>query len=794
MDSRLSDKQHSGYDIKRPEGRRDVDKQVREAGMRYGAIRFTLIFLLTAVLAGCAARESAYDLLYAELTEEIGTPDPKLLEGRRIVIDPGHGGQFKGAIAPDSLSEAEVNLGVALYLWGMLEEAGAEVHLTRKMDRDFLPDSTAELRDDLAARTKLANSADPDIFLSIHHNSNIALDRSKNVVEVYYNGEDEGASLELATDIHTHLARNLGIPETTIKPGNYYVLRNSTAGAAVLGEASYISNPEVEDRLKLSAKQKLEAEAYYLGIVDYFSRGAPAIDLVAPETDTISAPGRLVFRIAGSAGIPFDPASVRVSIDGKRLDHHIHPLSGDLACDLPPDLPNGPHSISVSARSTRAGTATLGPLPIFLDRPMKFLLPMKPEVNKDGRIDLKILVLDSMGLPVAGGKKIVASSEDGGFSGMERTINGMAVFDVPAGGKYIISAGPAIEKLHVDLADPIGKILAVAVDKKSGIPVPDPQAVAEWADMSALGNNRGLIRSDSLWTGPFWIIAGGYRPEYVPGPAEDERSTTGIPPVILMEPSFEGILHERRVFIDPAGGGWMDAGRSDDGIRGAAVNLRIANELEKILTGAGALVSLSRKGEIPLSPQNRVSRANRSMPDVAISLRYGEIESCVVHHYPGSTRGEYLSSWLAGRLASLPPCPDIRIEESAEIFLQQTRCPAVVLSSASLQKTGAGDLMMSPRWISVQAQMLLLALIDYFGEGEYTPVSWTCKVLSGGDPVAGASITIDNSITIITGEDGTADFACLTEGSHSCSIIRPDGRYSFFRVEIKADGTFVIDD
>ena len=185
-----------------------------------------LICLLTALLlaAACAPKRPAYDPLYARLSEAPGQMDTSVLEGRRIVIDPGHGGCFDGVVGADSLREADANLGVALYLWGLLKEAGAEVELTRTTDRDFAGGDASKLKSDLEARTSLANSFEPEVFVSIHHNSNQELDRERNRIEVYYRSDDTGPSMELAGDIHTHLARNLGIEQTEIRPGSYLSL------------------------------------------------------------------------------------------------------------------------------------------------------------------------------------------------------------------------------------------------------------------------------------------------------------------------------------------------------------------------------------------------------------------------------------------------------------------------------------------------------------------------------------------------------------------------------------------
>ena len=100
---------------------------------------FPLICLAAVLLVtvGCAPKRPEYDALYARLVETPDRRDSSVLVGRRIVIDPGHGGCFGGVVGADSLREADANLGVALYLWGLLQEAGAEVELTRTTDRDF---------------------------------------------------------------------------------------------------------------------------------------------------------------------------------------------------------------------------------------------------------------------------------------------------------------------------------------------------------------------------------------------------------------------------------------------------------------------------------------------------------------------------------------------------------------------------------------------------------------------------------------------------------------------------------
>jgi len=688
----------------------------------------TISILLSAVLlAGCGGRESLYDSLYAELSEDISASDPSVLAGRRIVIDPGHGGEYDGALGADSLTEAEVNLGVALYLWGLLKESAADVYLTRSSDRDFLPDSTLisgtaptdVLRDDLAVRIEMANRFEPEVFISIHHNSNIALDRERNGVEVYYRGSDPGASLELATDLHTHLARNLGISATAIKPGNYYVLRKSVAGAAVLGEASYISHPGVEEKLRLSAKQKLEAEAYFLGLTDYFSRGVPVISMKQPGTDTLTAPARIEFSVGPGAGVPVDPVSLEARIDGVRIGCFQPEGGGDPFCLMPASMPNGPFDITFSAGSERGATATFGPKKMFLDRPARFLLPMAPVPLANGSSTLGVLVLDSGGRPVADGRTVTLSDPDGKNGSASYTRKGKALFIRDrATGQYKVSSGPLSDTLTFVDGSPETTVLTIAVDSLTGNAIPG--AVLRFADGSAVeADGRGCIRSGAGETAGAMIYATGYLPAPPGNAGENTAGDRVAVPITRMTPLFGGVLHGKRIVIDPAGGGTDDAGRGPGAIRGATVNLRLASALEKMLTAAGAYVILTRSGEEQISDQQRIFNANRFGADLAIGLRFGgssgPVQGCTVLHYPGSSAGKAAADSLAASLAGTPPCGSSGAEESSDLFLQQTSCPAVVISGGSLSDPDTEIILGSFRWVRLEAEAILRGLLGNFG-------------------------------------------------------------------------------
>ena len=103
---------------------------------------------------------------------------------RKVVIDPGHGGDFRGCKGRNGLLEKDVNLDVAKRLRELLSEKDIKVVLTRTTDRSL----SANLNEDLRNRVEVGNREQPDLFLSIH--CNWSNDPSVKGFEVYYSPEN----------------------------------------------------------------------------------------------------------------------------------------------------------------------------------------------------------------------------------------------------------------------------------------------------------------------------------------------------------------------------------------------------------------------------------------------------------------------------------------------------------------------------------------------------------------------------------------------------------------------------
>ena len=220
------------------------------------------------------------------------------LKINRIVIDAGHGGHDTGTIGPHGLMEKDLCLDVALRLGNLIEQKlpGADVIYTRK-DDTFVP---------LEDRTRIANDAKADLFISIHANS--SHDPSARGIETYYlNFATSEESMEVAArenansqesmhdlqDLIKKIARNDKIEESKdlagdiqdnltqrlqlvsrseknrgVKKAPFVVLIGANM-PSVLSEISFVSNPSDERLLRKGDQRQRIADGLYRGIATY---------------------------------------------------------------------------------------------------------------------------------------------------------------------------------------------------------------------------------------------------------------------------------------------------------------------------------------------------------------------------------------------------------------------------------------------------------------------------------------------------------------------------------------------
>jgi N-acetylmuramoyl-L-alanine amidase len=176
------------------------------------------------------------------------------LQGKVIVLDPGHGGRDPGAFSANGVAEKHLTLATAKKIAPLLKSAGATVYLTRKGDE----------RNNLKDIVEFANKIRADILISLHYN--FIGKRSISGTETYYYNPN---SRYLALTMHRTLINGIKRKDRGLRKAKYYIVHHSEMPAVLL-EPLYISNRD-ESKLAASSKFQLElAQDIVTGVINYF--------------------------------------------------------------------------------------------------------------------------------------------------------------------------------------------------------------------------------------------------------------------------------------------------------------------------------------------------------------------------------------------------------------------------------------------------------------------------------------------------------------------------------------------
>lgn len=200
---------------------------------------------------------------------------------RTVVLDPGHGGNDKGATSPRNVQEKLVVLDVSKRVKTKLESRGIRVELTRHSDTAL----------NLSARCRKAAALKADLLVSIHANS--AANRSVRGAETFvlalpnrYSSNSYGsgappagtysgnrhdiANMALGFRIHQNLVKATGQEDRGVKRARFEVLRDAPC-PAVLVETAFLSNAKDEAMVIDSAGRDRLAAGIANGIVAYLA-------------------------------------------------------------------------------------------------------------------------------------------------------------------------------------------------------------------------------------------------------------------------------------------------------------------------------------------------------------------------------------------------------------------------------------------------------------------------------------------------------------------------------------------
>jgi N-acetylmuramoyl-L-alanine amidase len=201
---------------------------------------------------------------------------------KTIVLDPGHGGEDKGAHSRSGLVEKHLTLDVARRLEALLSENGYRVLLTRRDDR-FIP---------LEARSAFARASHADLFISVHFNSaqpstepcgaetfcltpagaNSTSDKTMTLTKEDFVATSanrlDNDNVLLAHHVQQSLVSNAGALERGVKRARFEVLKDLNC-PGVLVECGFLSNPAESRRISQASHRQSLALAIASGVESY---------------------------------------------------------------------------------------------------------------------------------------------------------------------------------------------------------------------------------------------------------------------------------------------------------------------------------------------------------------------------------------------------------------------------------------------------------------------------------------------------------------------------------------------
>jgi len=180
------------------------------------------------------------------------------LDGKKVLIDAGHGGLDPGSTECTGLYESDANLDIAQRLKALIDADGGEGFLIRNGDYDMTN----------ADRYNLANQEGGDVLVSIHLNG--WYDHEMNYTQGLYAKYPK--DFLFTSVIHESLASALGIDDGGVRQFASGVVLKSDM-PATLQEAVFISSTVECEKLSdgTGNRQQEIATALYHGLVEWFN-------------------------------------------------------------------------------------------------------------------------------------------------------------------------------------------------------------------------------------------------------------------------------------------------------------------------------------------------------------------------------------------------------------------------------------------------------------------------------------------------------------------------------------------
>ena len=780
----------------------------------------SLICIALIVLTGCGEKHEKPEVLnkpeklneLEELNEWRKLPQAnfaippyaRYLEGIKICLDPGHGGQahlLNYKRGPTGFREADANLHVALYLRDFLKEAGAIVFMTRT-DDSFIS---------ITDRSKLANKNTVDFFISLHHN--FFSNPETNYTSTWYHqdADDSRASLDLARYVQQSVADALRLPQFTptglysdrlVIPSGFGVLRQ-TKCPAILVEASFYSNPEEEQRLKKQSYNKREAYGYFLGIARYVAAGFPKGILLtpAPESSIETKKPRIEIRVEdglherGAWMLKRQQVfsdSIRVKLDGVIVPHQYLRAKNLIVITPPKPLSNGVHRVETNLVNYY-GNHNLPSEQWFKVVPRAAKLKLRAwtkALPPDGAsyVGITATALDKNGLPIADDELIQAHTSLGQLAETERlSKNGEARFYLhtdatqpqPGRAQVKVAYKNKSETITIRFEKIRGGIVQGSVHDVSGATITDAAVQLMRKKNRTTTNPDGHFFFDNVLPGDATLNiskAGYYNLRL-------ETNATASSAQVLhpqLHPIADGTLIGKVFVLDARYGGSEQGTSVINSVASADLNLAVVKSLKEMLELAGASVHLVREKDEKIPVSKRVKIINAVKYDgyylrIDHGVRVKSEPSVIATGYPGNQVAEdYLKAILDGFNIAFfkTPVETFGDEESPEI--RSTNKIALALEIRSINHPHLHEPVNSPALIAQEAYAIFLGTWKFLKNAQLSDEELNSgaidevlpqkeleiQVVDGASrqPVTGARVALDDTFPLVTNQAGKATF------------------------------------
>ena len=732
-------------------------------------------------------------------------PYARYLEGIKICLDPGHGGQahlLNYKRGPTGLREAEVNLHVALYLREFLKEAGAIVFMTRT------DDSFVSITD----RSKLANKNAVDFFISLHHN--FFSNPETNYTSTWYHqdADDSRASLDLARYVQQSVADALRLPQFTptglysdrlVIPSGFGVLRQ-TKRPAILVEASFYSNPEEEQRLKKESYNKREAYGYFLGIARYVAAGFPKGILLTPVPESSIETKKPRIEIRVEDGLHERGAwmlkrqqvfsdTIRVKLDGVTVPHQYLRAKNLIVITPSKPLSNGVHRVETDLVNYY-GNHSLPSEQWFKVVPPAAKLKLRAwtkTLPPDGAsyVGITVTALDSAGLPIADDEPIHAQTSIGRLAKPQSlSQNGEARFYLhtdatqpqPGRAQVKVAYKHKSETITIRFEKIRDGIVQGSVHDVSGNTISDAAVqLVRKKDRTTTTNPDGHFFFDNVLPGDAILNvskAGYYNLRL-------QTNVTSNSAQVLhpqLHPIADGTLIGKVFVLDARYGGSEQGTPVINAVAPADLNLAVVKALKEMLTLAGASVHLVREKDEKIPVPKRVEIINAVKHDgyylrIDHGARVKGEPSVIATGYPGNRVAEdYLKAMLDGFNMALfkTPVETFGDEESPEI--RSTNKIALALEIRSINHPRLHEPVNSPALIAQEAYAIFLGTWKFLKNAQLFDEELNSDTIdevlpqkeleihvidgTSREPIAGARVTLDHTFPLVTNRAGKATF------------------------------------